>query len=69
MIVQTIGFEASTMDDLVNKINTWFAKDPRANGVEYVDTKYCCTGATEQVGGLFSSNLYRYTALVVVKVI
>ena len=68
MTIQTIGFEAKTMNDLVNKINTWFAKDPHANGVEYVDCKYSCTGSTEQVAGLFSNNMYTYTALVIVKV-
>lgn len=68
MMIQTIGFEATDMDTLVNKINTWFATNPRANGVEYVDTKYSCTGSIHDIGGLFANNMYKYTALVIVKV-
>lgn len=69
MTIQTMGFEAKSMPDLVNSINKFFGTDPRANGTELIDIKYSCTGATEQVaGGIFSSNLYRYTALVILKV-
>lgn len=68
MMIQTMGFEANNMSDLVNKINKWFGTDPKANGVEFVDIKYSCFNMVDSLPGFGASNNLKYTALVIVKV-
>lgn len=68
MMIQTMGFEANNMPDLVNKVNHWFGTDPRANGVEFVDIKYSCFNMVDSLPGFGASNNLKYTALVIIKV-
>ena len=68
MMIQTMGFEAKNMPDLVNSINNFFGTDPRANGTELIDIKYSCFNMVDSLPGFGASNNLKYTALVIVKV-
>lgn len=68
MMIQTMGFEAKSMPDLVNNINKFFGTDPRANGTELVDIKYNCANIVDSLPGFGASNNLKYTALVILKV-
>lgn len=69
MMIQTIGFEGKTVQELTDKINYWFAHDPRANGIEFVDVKYTCANMVDSLPGFGSTNNLVRSALVVYKVL
>ena len=68
MIIQTVGFEGNSMNDLTNKINTWLKENLKAYEVDYLDTKFSCAGSSSDLGGMFKSNEYKYSALVLIKI-